>query len=68
MKRKLTYEEIQFVIKQEGMCGVCDLLQEIFALNPRKNEIMHKRDYEVVGEIDEEGRIGEVEVINSEKL
>jgi hypothetical protein len=31
MKRKLTLEEIEFVIKQEDMCGVQNLIQYILS-------------------------------------
>jgi hypothetical protein len=31
MKRKLTWDEVNYIIKFEDACGVCNLLQYLFA-------------------------------------
>lgn len=36
--RKLTYDEVLFIIDQEDQCGVNNLLQEIFSTNEKIGE------------------------------
>jgi len=65
MKRKLTLEEIDFVIKQEDMCGVQNLLQYIFSDENSKTGL------DVVAEmVIEDGRekIGDYEVVKGTTL
>jgi hypothetical protein len=59
MKRKLTLEEIEFVIKQEDMCGVQNLIQYILSDENAKTGL------DVIAEIEiENGKelIGDYEV------
>jgi len=62
MKRKLTWDEIQKIIKQEDECGVQNLIQEILSYT-KDNIVVLDKDIEVIGEIDKRGLIGAVEVI-----
>lgn len=62
MKRKLTWDEVQVIIKQEDECGVNNLLQEILS-HTKDNKVVLGKDIEVMGEIDKRGLIGAVEVI-----
>jgi len=63
MKRELTFEEIQYIIKFEDKCGVNNLLQEIFATTTEQQVELGKH-YKAMCEINKEGQLGEYEVIN----
>jgi len=60
MKRILTYEEVQDVIKFEDSCGVNDLLQQL--LSGRDKAHLGK-NVQVIGEFNEQGELGECEVV-----
>jgi len=65
MKRKLTLEEIDFVIKDEDRCGVQNLIQYIFADENSKTGL------DVIAEmVLEDGRekIGDYEVVKGTTL
>lgn len=66
MKRELTYQEIQDLIEEEDICGVNDCLQQIFA-STGTSVVEHKKDYIVMGEFNNQNRLGEYEVINLNK-
>jgi hypothetical protein len=68
MKRPLTYEEVNKLIAQEDQCGINNCLQEIFSIEPRTP---HKYemgiDYNVIGDFNEQGELGDYEVIDLTK-
>jgi hypothetical protein len=62
MKRILTSEEVNSILDFEDSCGCCNLIQEISYMSKEFGE-----NIVIVGDIDEEGRIGKVEVVERSK-
>ena len=65
MKRLLTYQEINDLIEQEDQCGINNCLQGIFCIEPKTSHTYELGiDYNVIGDFDEKGSLGNYEVID----
>lgn len=69
MKRELTYNEIQNLIKQEDDCGINTLLQEILSYTNKEGTVILGKHIKVIGEFNEKNELGkyEVSLIKKEK-
>lgn len=59
MKRVLAYQEVCDIIDFEDMCGVNNLLQELFSF---EKHIILGKNLEVIGDFNEKGELGEYQV------
>jgi hypothetical protein len=65
MKRLLSWKEIEGVIEFEDRCGINDTLQQILTTH-NKPELILGKDYNVEGNFNDKGELGEITVIRLE--
>jgi len=66
MLRRLTIDEVMNIIEFEDRCGINTTLQDILCTH-NKPELEYGKDYEVIGDVDELGRIGITQVVTLEE-